>query len=101
MSAEIKIVPAKKYMRMKYFPVHSNDEMVKKFEEETMRKTGNDFVECLVYSKDEAVIMTGTMTDQGKTNKVLLVFEHKGHGFVKFYIIELGHKGSRQSDGTL
>ena len=101
MSAEIKIVPAKKYMRMEYFPVHSNDEMVNKFGEETMRKTGNDFVECLVYSKDEAVVMTGTMTDEGETNKVLLVFEHKGHVFVKFHIIQLREKGSRQIDGTL
>jgi delta24-sterol reductase len=69
-SAEIQIIPAKKYVRMEYFPALSRQQMIKRFEQETMKKSGNDFVECLVYSETSGVIMTGIMTDDAEPDKV-------------------------------
>ena len=35
-----------------------------------MKDGDNNFVEGLMYSKDTAVIMTGTLTDEAETDKV-------------------------------
>lgn len=71
---ELKIIPAKKYVKLTYTPVYSQDELIKKFEEESRNTHDNDFVEALAYSKDTAVIMTGKMTDKiekdGKVNHI-------------------------------
>jgi len=63
-AAEIKIIPAKKYVKLHYYPVYSLDDICNKFKEETMRATDNDFVEGLQFSRETAVIMTGTLTDE-------------------------------------
>lgn len=45
-------------------------QMIRRFEQETKKKSGNDFVECLVYSENSGVIMTGVMTDDAEADKV-------------------------------
>ena len=62
-AAELKIVPAKKFIRLHYQPVYSLDDMVKVFEEASRKTQENDFVEGLVYNRDTAVIMRGTFTN--------------------------------------
>jgi delta24-sterol reductase len=62
-AVELKIVPYKKFIHLKYTPTHSLKDMVQIFEEESRNTLANEFVECLQYGKDEAVIMTGRMTD--------------------------------------
>lgn len=74
MSAELRIVPAKKYVKLEYFPVHTKEDIIKKFEEETEKRSDNQFVECLVYSRDKAVVMTANMTDDADLNKVWMPF---------------------------
>ena len=69
-SAEIRIVPAKKYVRLEYHPVHNFKDGVSKFSAEMVDTEGNDFVESLMYSYDEAVVMTGKMTDEAEPDKV-------------------------------
>ena len=69
-SAEIKIIPSKKFIKMEYFPVHSKEEMVQKFQEQTLLKDSNEFVETLAYSLDKAVVMTGNFTDVAESDKV-------------------------------
>ena len=69
-SAKIKIIPAKKYLKMEYFPAHSKQKMLERFEQETKRDSGNEFVECLVYSEESGVIMTGNQTDDAESDKV-------------------------------
>ncbi|WP_232470262.1 MULTISPECIES: FAD-binding oxidoreductase [Methylococcus] len=61
-AAELKIMPAKKYVRLRYQPIFSLSEMTKLFESEA-RNADNDFVEGIVYSRDTAVIMSGRLTD--------------------------------------
>jgi len=63
-AAELKIVPVKKYVRLCYQPVNSLDDMVRVFEQASRDTENNDFVEGLVYSRDQAVIMTGNFSDR-------------------------------------
>jgi len=68
-AAEIKIVPAKPWVRLRYEPVRGLDNVCRRFTEASQDK-GNTFVEGLQYSLDSAVIMTGTMTDHAEPDKV-------------------------------
>lgn len=68
-AAEIKIVPAKKYVKLNYTPVRGLEKICEKFSRESKKKE-NYFVEGLVYSVDEAVIMTGVLTDEAQPDQV-------------------------------
>ena len=72
-AAELKILPAKPYVRLHYEPVFNLDEMIKKFQDHSENVAENDFVECLAYSKDQAVLMTGRMTDDVELSKVSFI----------------------------
>jgi delta24-sterol reductase len=43
--------------------VHKTPFLSQTFEREVNKRTCNEFVECLVYSKSKAVVMTGNFTD--------------------------------------
>lgn len=62
-AAELKIIPVKKYVRLSYRPVYTLDDMVSAFEKASRDSENNDFVEGLVYARDQAVIMTGSFVD--------------------------------------
>ena len=55
---------------MEYFPAHSKQQMIQRFEQETKRETGNEFVECLAFSEESGVVMTGNQTDEAEPDKV-------------------------------
>jgi delta24-sterol reductase len=63
-AAELKVIRARKYVRIHYQPVYSLNEMVDLFEQACRAPDRNDFVEGIVYSEDTAVIMRGTLTDE-------------------------------------
>ncbi|BBA34530.1 lipid biosynthetic enzyme, related to human 24-dehydrocholesterol reductase DHCR [Methylocaldum marinum] len=63
-AAELKIIPAQKYVRLHYRPVYSLDEMVDVFEAESRDTEKNDFVEGLVYTRDQAVILYGSLAGE-------------------------------------
>ncbi|KAK2495459.1 hypothetical protein MC885_002643 [Smutsia gigantea] len=67
-AAEIRIIPAKKYVKLRYEPVRGLEAICDKFTHESQRLE-NHFVEGLLYSLDEAVIMTGVMTDEAEPSK--------------------------------
>lgn len=68
-AAEIRIIPAKKYVKLRFEPVRGLEAICEKFKHESQQQE-NHFVEGLLYSLDEAVIMTGVMTDQVEPSKV-------------------------------
>ncbi|XP_071850422.1 delta(24)-sterol reductase-like [Apostichopus japonicus] len=69
-SADILIVPSKKYVRLEYYPAKTREEVVRVFKEQTLRTEGNEFVEGLMYNENEAVIMTGSQTDDAEPDKI-------------------------------
>ncbi|KAI4889050.1 hypothetical protein NFI96_001504 [Prochilodus magdalenae] len=68
-AAEIRIIPARKWVKLRYKAVRGLDAICKTFAEESANKE-NQFVEGLQYSLNEAVIMTGTMTDNAEPDKI-------------------------------
>jgi len=61
-TAEIRIIPARKYVKIDYEPVYTTKDIVQRFSEES-KKSENDFVESLMYSRNEAVLMKCKLTD--------------------------------------
>ncbi|CAG9760209.1 unnamed protein product [Ceutorhynchus assimilis] len=68
-AVEIKLVPAKKYVRLTYEAVTGSDNIAKKFTEASTNLK-NEFVEALGYSGNEAVIMKGVQVDQVELDKI-------------------------------
>ena len=75
-AAELRIIPAKEYVCIKYTPVYSKEKLVEEFASASANPE-NEFVEGLVFSEDKAVIMTGTMVDKIEDGKVSLTI-HEG-----------------------
>ncbi|XP_007428264.1 delta(24)-sterol reductase [Python bivittatus] len=68
-AAEIKMIPAKNYVKLHYEPVRGLKTICKRFAEESEKKE-NHFVEGIVYSLEEAVIMTGVLTNEAEQEKI-------------------------------
>jgi len=68
-AAEVKIVPAKAWVKLRYEPVRGLENICRRFTEASQNKQ-NTFVEGLQYGRDAAVVMTGTMTDHAEPDKV-------------------------------
>lgn len=68
-AAEIRIIPAKKYVQLRLTPVRGLEKICEHFTRESQRPE-NHFVEGLLYSLDEAVIMTGVLMDEAEPSKV-------------------------------
>ncbi len=73
-AAELRIIPSRKYVRVHYRPVRGLDRIVEVFEHASRDTERHDFVEGLVYSRDSAVVMCGTLTDEpqadGRVNPI-------------------------------
>ncbi|XP_066547768.1 delta(24)-sterol reductase [Amia ocellicauda] len=68
-AAEVRIIPARRYVRLRYEPVRGLANICQRFAQESANKE-NQFVEGLQYSRDEAVIMTGVMTEEAEPDKI-------------------------------
>lgn len=73
-AAELKMIPARKYVKVRYRPVRELERIVEVFEQASRDTEHNDFVEGLVYDRDAAVIICGQLTDEvasdGKVNPI-------------------------------
>lgn len=78
-AAELTIIPVKTYVRLSYQPVYDLEALVDLFGHACSDTQHNDFVEGLVYSRDQAVIMTGQFVDavgtDGPLNAIGLWFK--------------------------
>lgn len=72
-AAELKIIPAAKYVKVEYRAVKGLKNIVDEFENAS-RDFKNDFVELLQYTRDTAVLMCGTFANEkqsdGEINKI-------------------------------
>ena len=60
---KLRIIKYKPFIKLDYFPTYSLDETTEVLDRETRREKGNDSVEGIAFSKNEAVIMTGTFVE--------------------------------------
>ncbi|CAH0562714.1 unnamed protein product [Brassicogethes aeneus] len=72
-SVDIMMIPAKQFCKLNYKPVRGLENIAKEFEEASKNKNDNEFVECLLYSKNEAVLMTGNQTNSIEEDKVNII----------------------------
>jgi delta24-sterol reductase len=63
-AAELKIIPARKYVRIHYKPAYTLEDVCAVFDRDCRATEQYDFVEALTYSRDTGVVMTGTLTDE-------------------------------------
>jgi len=73
-AAELKLVKAKPFVQIKYEPAYTRKEYVSLLDKR-VREGGVDFIECLAYSSDTAVVMTAKMVEKpdskiGPTNAI-------------------------------
>lgn len=88
-AVEIRLIPAKKFIKLDYIPLKNTQ-----IGEEFIRASHdgrNEFVEVLMYSKNEAVLMTGTMTDDFEDQKV-----GKGNILLRMYVTAIFDCSSMQ-----
>jgi len=71
-----------RYVRLQYRPISSLENIQSSLISETLDTENNDFVELLIYSKDEAVLMTGQMTDGDQSTVINYLY----HIFLLTYI---------------
>ncbi|CAK1595444.1 unnamed protein product [Parnassius mnemosyne] len=73
-SVVIKLVPAKKYIRLEYHPYTSLSELSSRFRQEALKENPHQFIEALLFSKESGVFMAGDMVDEvgadGKLNPI-------------------------------
>ncbi|XP_011499083.1 PREDICTED: delta(24)-sterol reductase-like [Ceratosolen solmsi marchali] len=72
LAADIDIVPARKLVKLHYQPVHNLKKAIQVFKKASY-DTSNDFVEAIMFSLDDGVVMTGVMVDADnctKTNEI-------------------------------
>lgn len=72
-AAELKIIPCKKYVKLEYIPLYSEDDVISTFATESQKGNPSDFVEGLMYSKNKGVVMLGKMVNKIDPNKVFLI----------------------------
>ena len=98
-AAEIEIIPCQPIVQVAYLPCHSQDEYIQLFAKASLDKGKNsDFVEGLVYSHDEAVIMIGKMVPYSELkftsfNPIGLWYKPWFYQHAKTYLSKPGFKG--------
>jgi Delta24-sterol reductase len=87
---EMRIIPVQPFVHVTYEPVRGIPHMSETFRRETCRTDTADFVEGIVFSREEAVIMTGRFTPTAKPGKVHAAnrwyqpwFAGRSRGFLK------------------
>ena len=67
---EIDIIPGRRFVKLDYIPVYSLEQMIETLERELERPDHHDFVECIMFSRDQAVLMTGDMVETAHPDKL-------------------------------
>ncbi|MGH8569065.1 MAG: FAD-binding oxidoreductase, partial [Gammaproteobacteria bacterium] len=73
-AVELRIIPCKPWVRLRYHPVHNLAEACEMFTREACRHEPAEFVEGILYARERGVIMTGDFIDrppdQAKVNAI-------------------------------
>ncbi|XP_050529828.1 delta(24)-sterol reductase-like isoform X4 [Daktulosphaira vitifoliae] len=70
-AVEMKIIPAKNYVLLKYHPIIGSTEQLEKTLAHEV-ENDNDFVEILMFSQTESVLITGQMTNEKNKEGIVI-----------------------------
>ena len=106
-AAEIRIIPATRFVKLEYIPAYSASEFTRVFAEKSEEREKNHFVEGILFSRHSGVVMTGTLTDTAESGKVRCQCSKFAFEFIQWYTfvfsyrkITLGITLSRGSTST-
>jgi delta24-sterol reductase len=92
-AAEIKLIPAKKYVVLIYSVVHSFEAAKKAIDVATQSKS-SDFIDGIMFSKNLGVIITGVLSDTAVKKVVTFSRAHD-----QWYYLHVESELSRHADG--
>ena len=69
-AVDIQIIPAKPFVKLNYFPFNTKESFVNKFKIESEKKE-NDFVEGILLTETEGVVMTGNFSEAPNSEKLI------------------------------
>lgn len=72
---ELQLITAKKYVKTTYHPIKSMSAAIDKIEDITRAKDDIDYIDGILFSKDQGVIITGHLTDD-LANSPIRTFSH-------------------------
>lgn len=75
-----------RYVRLQYRPISSLEKIQSSLISETLDTENNDFVELLMYSKNDGVLMTGKMTDGNQSMVINYILPFYLHTYDILYI---------------
>lgn len=99
---ELQLIEAKKYVETTYHPVASMSAAVEKIQQFTKAEDNYDYVDGILYSKDQGAVITGRLTNERQNNTTVRTFSRakdpwyylhvresitKNHGSVTEYIL--------------
>lgn len=90
-SAEIQLIPAKRFVKLLYKPLGNLEEIVEETDKAS-RNIQNEFVETIVFSRNLAVLMTGILTDDVESDKINSIGKWYKPWFFKHLETMLGKK---------
>jgi len=67
-SAKLRIIPYKPFIKLTYRPTYTTDDTMQMLDRETHKGVGNDSVEGIMFNINEAVIMTGQFVEQDEVD---------------------------------
>lgn len=73
-------------MKLKYRPIRTLEKIEARLVMETNDLSNNDFVELIMYTKDEGVLMTGKMIDGDNDVVNITIFEYYFIVYFRFYL---------------
>ncbi|KXH59337.1 FAD binding domain-containing protein [Colletotrichum salicis] len=71
---EIKLVPARQFVELKYLPVHSAAEALNSIKYYTANTSFVDFVDGIMFGPNDGAVIIGTMTDEKKPGMLVARF---------------------------
>ena len=89
---ELRLRGAKKYVETKYHPVSSTAEAIKKIEQ-VMLNSELDYVDGILYSKTQGVVITGRMTDIPTPNARIQRFSNAKDSWFYLHVQDVIAKG--------
>ncbi|XP_021966080.2 delta(24)-sterol reductase [Folsomia candida] len=89
-AATIRLIKAEKFVKLSYLPVNSLDEASQAIRKESLKNPGHDFVEGIMYSLHEGVIMVGSFTSKAEPGKINPVNRWYKKSFYK-HVQDLSH----------
>ncbi|XP_036354865.1 LOW QUALITY PROTEIN: delta(24)-sterol reductase-like [Octopus sinensis] len=71
---EVAIIPSKKYVKLTYEPLSTIEDICRRFSQVSTEQNPPQFIECILFDRNHAVLMSGVMSDGDPTLPEIVPF---------------------------